>query len=88
MRDFIFKKIQELIQYGLEQMRIHNFSEAQYLSWLKYSQEFLRILTIDYNPSIYLNYLKVALNMNNTLQPAQKVGVCLDYLIGVLRVLV
>ena len=76
MRDFIFKKIQELIQYGLEQMRIHNFSEAQYLSWLKYSQEFLRILTIDYNPSIYLNYLKVALNMNNTLQPAQKVGVC------------
>lgn len=88
MKDYIYKKLKDLIQFGLEQMRIHDLSEEQYLSWLKYSQEFLRILTIDYNPSIYLNYLKVSLNMSNALQPAQKIGVCLDYLIGVLRVLI
>ena len=88
MKDYIYNKVRDLIQDGLNQMRNYNLSESQYMIWLKYSQELLRIITGDYNPSIYLNYLKVGLNMNNSLTPAQKVGVCVDYLIGVLRVLV
>lgn len=88
MKDYIYNKVRDLIQDGLNQMRNYNLSESQYMIWLKYSQELLRIVTVDYNPSIYLNYLKVGLNMNNSLTPAQKVGVCVDYLIGVLRVLV
>ena len=88
MKDYRYNKVRDLIQDGLNQMRNYNLSESQYMIWLKYSQELLRIVTVDYNPSIYLNYLKVGLNMNNSLTPAQKVGVCVDYLIGVLRVLV
>ena len=87
MKDYIYNKVRDLVQDGLNQMRNYNLSESQYMIWLKYSQELLRIITVDYNPSIYLNYLKVGLNMNNSLTPAQKVGVCVDYLIGVLRVL-
>ena len=88
MKDYIYRKIKELIDEGLRQMRDYNLSETKYQIWLRYSQEVLRIVTSDYNPSIYLNYLKVTMNINNSLPPTQKVGVCIDYLIGVLRILI
>lgn len=88
MKDYIYRKIKELVDEGLTQMRDYNISETKYQIWLRYSQEVLRIVTSDYNPSIYLNYLKVNMNINNSLPPIQKVGVCIDYLIGVLHILI
>ena len=87
MKDYMYKKVRELIDDGLAQMRDYNLSEAKYYIWLRYSQEVIRIVTNDYNPSIYLNYLRVGMSMDNKLSPAKRVGVCLDYLIGVLRII-
>lgn len=87
MKDYIYKKVKELIDDGLMQMRDYNLSETKYLYWLRYSQEVIRILTSDYNPSIYLNYLRVGMNIDTTLRPTQKIGMCIDYLIGVLRII-
>ena len=50
MKDYIYKKVKELVDDGLMQMRDYNLSETKYLYWLRYSQEVIRILTSDYNP--------------------------------------
>lgn len=87
MKDYIYRKVKELIDDGLIHMRDYNLSETKYRIWLRYSQEAIRILTSDYNPSIYLNYLRIGMSIDDTLAPTQKIGVCLDYLIGVLRII-
>ena len=81
------KYIRELIDEGLKQMKDFKLSEERYGIWLKYSQEVLEITTKDYNPAILLNYLSVVLSINAGLEPYQKIGICLDYLIGVLRII-
>ncbi len=81
------KYIRELIDDGLKQMKDYNFSEELYNIWLKYSQQVLEITTKDYNPAILLNYLSVIMAINPQLAPHQKIGICLEYLIGVLRII-
>ena len=86
-QDFIRKYIRDLVDDGLKQMKDPNLSEDTYNIWLKYSQQVLEISTKDYNTEILLNYLRVIMSINPQLQPYQKIGVCLDYLIGVLRII-
>ncbi|ANU56854.1 MULTISPECIES: hypothetical protein [Bacteroidales] len=81
------KYIRELIDDGLKQMKDYNLSEDLYGVWLKYSQQVLEITTKDYNPAILLNYLSVIMSINPQLKPYQKIGICLDYLIGILRII-
>ena len=85
--DFVRKYIRDLVDDGLKQMKDPNLSEDMYNIWLKYSQQVLEISTKDYNAEILLNYLRVIMSINPQLQPYQKIGVCLDYLIGVLRII-
>ena len=85
--DFVRKYIRDLVDDGLKQMKDPNLSEDMYNIWLKYSQQVLEISTKDYNAEILLNYLRVILSINPQLQPYQKIGICLDYLIGVLRII-
>ena len=84
---FVRKYIRDLVDDGLKQMKDPNLSEDMYNIWLKYSQQVLEISTKDYNAEILLNYLRVIMSINPQLQPYQKIGVCLDYLIGVLRII-
>ena len=86
-QDFVRKYIRDLVDDGLKQMKDPNLSEDMYNIWLKYSQQVLEISTKDYNAEILLNYLQVIMSINPQLQPYQKIGICLDYLIGVLRII-
>ena len=86
-QDFVRKYIRDLVDDGLKQMKDPNLSEDMYNIWLKYSQQVLEISTKDYNAEILLNNLRVILSINPQLQPYQKIGICLDYLIGVLRII-
>lgn len=86
-QDFVRKYIRDLVDDGLKQMKDSNLSEDMYNIWLKYSQQVLEISTKDYNAEILLNYLRVIMSINPQLQPYQKIGICLDYLIGVLRII-
>lgn len=86
-QDLARKYIKELIDEGLKQMRDPNLSEDMYNIWLNYSQRVLEISTKDYNAEILLNYLRVIMSINSQLQPYQKIGICLDYLIGLLRII-
>lgn len=82
-----YKSIKDLIDEGLKQMRNPNLNEDSYRIWVNYSQKILEIYTQDYNPTIILNYLRVISSISQTLPTFQKIGLCLDYLIGVLRIL-
>ena len=84
---FVRKYIRDLVDDGLKQMKDPYLSEDTYNIWLKYSQQVLEISTKDYNAEILLNYLRVIMSINPQLQPYQKIGICLDYLIGVLRII-
>ena len=86
-QDFVRKYTRDLVDDGLKQMKDPNLSEYMYNIWLKYSQQVLEISTKDYNAEILLNYLRVIMSINPQLQPYQKIGICLDYLIGVLRII-
>ncbi len=86
-QDLVRKYVKDLIDDGLKQMRDPNLSDSMYNIWIKYSQQVLEISTKDYNAEILLNYLRVIMSINPQLQPYQKIGVCLDYLIGVLRII-
>ena len=86
-QDLARKYIKDLIDEGLKQMRDPNLSEGMYDIWLNYSQRVLEISTKDYNAEILLNYLRVIMSINSQLQPYQKIGICLDYLIGLLRII-
>ncbi len=86
-QEFVRKYIKDLIDDGLKLMKDTNLSEAKYNIWLRYSQQVLEISTKDYNAEILLNYLRVIMSINPQFQPYQKIGICLDYLIGVLRII-
>lgn len=86
-REFVRKYVRDLIDDGLKQMRDPNLSESMYNIWLRYSQQVLEISTKEYNAEILLNYLRVIMSINPQLRPNQKIGICLDYLIGVLRII-
>lgn len=86
-QDLIRNYIKDLIDDGLKQMKDPNLSESMYNIWLKYSQQVLEISTKDYNAEILLNYLRVIMSINPQLRPYQKIGICLDYLIGLLRII-
>lgn len=86
-QDWIKKHINDLISEGLKQMGNPALDENMFRIWLDYSKQVLEITTRDYNAAILLNYLRVIMSINPQLPPSQKVGICLDYLIGVLRII-
>ena len=86
-QEWIKKHITDLISEGLKQMGNPALDENMFRIWLDYSKQVLEISTRDYNAAILLNYLRVIMSINPKLPPSQKVGICLDYLIGVLRII-
>ena len=86
-QEFVRSKIRELIDDGLVQMRNPELSNEFTLIWIDYSRQILEIATKDYNPDIVLNYIRVIMSIQPHLMPYQKIGICLDYLIGALRII-
>ena len=81
------KHINDLISEGLKQMSNPALDDDMFKIWLDYSKQVLEISTKDYNAAILLNYLRLIMSIDSQLPPTQKIGVCLDYLIGVLRII-
>ena len=86
-QDFIRTQIRTLVDEGLVQMRRPDLTDESSFIWIEYSRQVLEIITRDYNPDILLNYMKVIMSIQPHLKPYQKIGICLDYLIGVLRII-
>ena len=86
-QEFVRSNIRELIDDGLVQMRNPELSNEFTLIWIDYSRQILEITTKDYNPDIVLNYIRVIMSIQPYMMPYQKIGICLDYLIGVLRII-
>lgn len=84
--ELIRKYVGELIDEGLNRMKDPNLTDDIYNLWLSYSQRVLEISTKDYNPEIYLNYLRIVMSIDAKQPPYQKISICLEYLIGVLRI--
>jgi hypothetical protein len=86
-QELVRKYLKELIDEGLNRMKDPNLSDDIYHLWINYSQRILEISTKDYNPEIYLNYLRIVMSIDAKLLPHQKISICLEYLIGALRIL-
>lgn len=88
-KDLAFKFIKDVIDDGLKKMGEHSLSPEACKIWIEYSKKVLEMTTQNYNPSILLNYLRIINNIsgNSSITPQNKIGMCLEYLIGILRVL-
>ena len=85
--EWVRKHINDLVSEGLNQMSNPALDDNMFKIWLDYSKQVLEISTKDYNAAILLNYLRLIMSIDSQLTPTQKIGVCLDYLIGVLRII-
>ncbi len=85
--EWVRKHINDLVSEGLKQMSNPALDDNMFKIWLDYSKQVLEISTKDYNAAILLNYLRLIMSIDSQLTPTQKIGVCLDYLIGVLRII-
>ncbi len=88
-RELAFKFIKEVIDDGLQKMGDPALSLGVCNMWIEYSKKVLEMTTQNYNPSILLNYLKILNKIfsDSSITPQNKVGMCLEYLIGTLRLL-
>ena len=85
--EWVRKHLNDLVSEGLKQMSNPALDDNMFKIWLDYSKQVLEISTKDYNAAILLNYLRLIMSIDSQLTPTQKIGVCLDYLIGVLRII-
>lgn len=85
--EWVRKHINDLVSEGLKQMSNPALDDDMFKIWLDYSKQVLEISTKDYNAAILLNYLRLIMSIDSQLTPTQKIGVCLDYLIGILRII-
>ncbi|MDM8269979.1 hypothetical protein QUW50_13185 [Barnesiella viscericola] len=88
-RDLAFKYIREVIDDGLQKMGNMTLSPEVCNAWIEYSKKVLELTTQDYNPSILLNYLRIINNIlpKTSITPQNKLSMCLEYLIGILKLL-
>ncbi len=85
--EWVRKHSYDVVSEGLKQMSKPALDDDLFKIWLDYSKQVLEISTKDYNAAILLNYLRLIMSIDSQLPPTQKIGVCLDYLIGVLRII-
>lgn len=86
-RELAHKYIMDAINDGLSKMKDPHLSQQTCDKWIEYSRLVLELTTQNYNPSILLNYMRIIVNLNITTPPFQKMSVCLEYLIGILKLL-
>jgi len=87
-REFAIKHIMDLIDNGIKVMGAHPQGNAVD-RWLEYSQKIIEISSKDYDPNIYLHYLRLIMSVRTDMynNPQQKIKTCLDYLLGVVKIL-
>jgi hypothetical protein len=91
-KDYAYKGIKELIENGIKALNPEPFDlspDVKAQSWLQYSDKFVDIFTKDLDTSIHLNYLRLLLSLqgNYNMPINQKINICLEYLLEVLRLI-
>lgn len=86
-KELAYKYIKGAIDDGLTKMGDTQLSDPICNAWITYSRDILELTTKSYNPSILLNYLRVISSFNSSTPPFQKISICLEYLIGILKLL-
>ena len=86
-RTKIKNTILEIVSKGLAITTSPNVSNEQYSTWQNYAQVMLRICSYQYNPTIYINYLKVCTNILSISNNNEKMRLCFNYLLGVAKIL-
>ena len=77
----------EIASRGLVITASPKVSSEEYNTWQNYAQFMLRLYSYQYNPTIYINYLKIctnALSLNNN---NERMRMCINYLLGVAKIL-
>lgn len=86
-KELAYKYIKEAIDDGLAKMGNQQLSNPICDAWITYSKDILDLTTKSYNPSILLNYLRIISSFNSSTPPFQKISICLEYLIEILKLL-
>lgn len=76
-----------IVSRGLVITASPNVSDEQYRTWQNYAQAMLHICSYQYNPTIYINYLKVCANVLLISNNKERMRLCLNYLLGVAKIL-
>lgn len=79
--------ILDIASRGLTLAASHEVSNEQYNAWQNYAQFLVQNCSYQYNPTIYINYLKIctsALSLNNN---TDKIRLCVNYLLEVAKIL-
>ena len=79
--------ILEIVAKGLTITASPNVSDEQYRQWQDYAQMMLRISSYQYNPTIYINYLKVCMNAHYIPNNNERMRLCFNYLLEVAKIL-
>ena len=86
-RTQIKNTILEIVSRGLILTATPNVSDEQYRNWQNYAQAMLHICSYQYNPTIYINYLKVCMNANSLPNNNERMRLCFNYLLEVAKIL-
>lgn len=76
-----------IVSRGLILTASPNVSDEQYHTWQNYAQLMLRVCSYQYNPTIYINYLKVCTDVLLVSGNNEKMRLCINYLLGVAKIL-
>ena len=79
--------ILDIVSRGLTITASPIVSNEQYSTWQNYAQMMLRICSYQYNPTIYINYLKVCTNALSLPNNNEKMRLCFNYLLEVAKIL-
>ncbi len=79
--------ILNIVSRGLILAASPQVTDGQYQEWQNYAQIMLRICSYQYNPTIYMNYLKVCTNVLSVSDNKEKMRQCCNYLLGVAKIL-
>lgn len=83
----IKNSILEIVSRGLIITTSYNVSDEQYNTWQNYAQMMLHLCSFQYNPTIYINYLKICTNALALSNNNERMRSCINYLLGVAKIL-
>ena len=83
----IKNSILEIASRGLALTTLPNVSNEEYNAWQNYAQVMLRIYSYQYNPMIYINYLKVCTDALSLSNNNERMRMCINYLLGAAKIL-
>ena len=86
-RSQIKDTILNIVSRGLILTASPQVTDEQYKEWQSYAQVMVHICSYQYNPTIYINYLKICANALVVSNNNERMRLCINYLLGVAKIL-